>query len=199
MKNYILAHGFGFTNDYWQHLAPLLDGNIYYFGGEDIDSKREYIAVGHSLGFLKLNNATLNFSHLIGLQGFLNFCGGDNSLRKIIEPRLDEAMENFSSNPKTALKIFYEMCGYFGDVPENISRETLLFELKMMKKFYPHCGVKTLVLGTQNDAIVCDAVIGDNFSKIDGVTVKILNLEINHTLGFHSPEIVANEIEQFTN
>jgi pimeloyl-[acyl-carrier protein] methyl ester esterase len=199
MKNYILAHGFGFTHDYWQHLTPLLDGNIYYFDGKNMDAGREYIGVGHSLGFLKLNNATLNFSHLIGLQGFLDFCGRKNSLQKIIEPQLDEAIENFSSNPKIALKNFYEMCGYFGDIPGNISRETLLFELKMMKKFYSHCGVKTLILSTSNDVVVPTAIIGDNFSAIDGVSVKILNLEIKHTLGFHGPEIVANEIKQFTN
>ena len=73
MKNYLLAHGFGFTNDYWQNLIPLLDGNISFFNDHNLDDSKTYIGLGHSLGFLKLNNSGLQFESLVALQGFLNY------------------------------------------------------------------------------------------------------------------------------
>ncbi|MDR0418517.1 MAG: hypothetical protein LBH08_03780 [Puniceicoccales bacterium] len=197
MKNYVLAHGFGFTDNYWQHLVPLLDGNIYYLGDETIDPSRKYIAIGHSLGFLKLNYSTLQFSHLIGLQGFLNFCGHCDALRKIIEPNLDSMIQDVETDTPKALEKFYRSCGYLTRIPESLSKKILLSELKMMKKNYSHCGVPTMIIGTYEDKIVPKIIIDDNFSAMANVTVKILNLNINHTLGFHSPKIVAHEIESF--
>ncbi|MDR1366604.1 MAG: hypothetical protein LBJ13_01710 [Puniceicoccales bacterium] len=197
MKNYILAHGFGFTDDYWQHLVPLLDGNIHYFGDETVDPNQKYIAIGHSLGFLKLNHSALQFSHLIGLQGFLNFCGHYDALRKIIEPKLNTMIQNIEIDHVRELEKFYQSCGYLARISGSLSKKILLSELKMMKKNYSHCGVPTMVIGTYADKIVPKIIIDDNFSAMANVTVKILNLDINHTLGFHSPKIVAHEIESF--
>jgi hypothetical protein len=197
VKNYILAHGFGFTDDYWQHLVPFLDGKIYYFDDETIDSHKEYIGIGHSLGFLKLNNSALRFSHLIGLQSFLNFCGHRDGPRKIIESKLKEISHNVEIDPVKTMEIFYQACGYFASVPENLSKKTLLSELEMMKENYSHCGVPTMIMGTQGDTIVPPGIIEENFSTISHVTVKILDLKTNHSLGFHHPEIVAHGIESF--
>jgi hypothetical protein len=63
-----------------------------------------------------------------------------------------------------------------------------------MKKSYQHCGAKTVILGTEKDVIVPKALINDNFAGIDNVSVKILNLDVNHTLGFHYPEVVIETI-----
>ena len=73
MKNYLLAHGFGFNNDYWKNLIPLLDGNIYFLDDPNLDGSKVYIGIGHSLGFLKLNNSEFKFDALVALQGFLNY------------------------------------------------------------------------------------------------------------------------------
>ena len=70
MTNYLLAHGFGFTNDYWQNLVPLLDGNIYFFDDLDLDKDKTYVGIGHSVGFLKLNNSGLQFDALIACRKF---------------------------------------------------------------------------------------------------------------------------------
>ncbi|MDR3317549.1 MAG: hypothetical protein LBS71_01945 [Puniceicoccales bacterium] len=197
MKHYLLAHGFGFTNDYWNNLIPLLDGNVYYLDTKNLDSQQEYIGIGHSFGFLQLNNSKFQFSHLIGLQSFLNFCGNNPHLRKVIEPQLNKIIENYNLNANSTLKNFYEICGYAGTIPKNISQKILNSELEMMKKSYAHCGVKTLIIGIKNDSVVSEEVIMDNFSGIHGVTIKILDLNVNHTLGFHHSEIVADEIDQF--
>ncbi|MDR1906957.1 MAG: hypothetical protein LBQ03_01940 [Puniceicoccales bacterium] len=198
MKYYLLAHGFALTNDYWKHLVSQLDGKIYYFGDGTIDPNRAYIGIGHSLGFLKLNNAPFKFSHLIGLQGFLNFCGNRHALRKVIEPKLDAIIQNFEADPTETLKKFYQPYPYLTPAPEILAKKTLLSELKMMKKSYPHCGVPTRVIGTRRDRVIPSAVIRDNFSRKEAISMRILDLNIDHTLGWHSPEIVAHEIKRFT-
>lgn len=199
MKNYLLAHGFGFTDSYWKNLVPLLTGNIYYYGDSDIDANKEYIGIGHSLGFLKLNNSGLNFSHLICVQGFLNFCGNQTKLRKIREYNLEKIIEDFCNDHESALKNFYKACGYNIEIPITQRKEDLLKDLKMMRKAYKHCGVETIAIATKNDIIVPKIVMDDNFSKISNVTMKYVEGNICHTLGFDKPEVIIDAIHEITN
>jgi pimeloyl-[acyl-carrier protein] methyl ester esterase len=195
MENYLLAHGLGFTNDYWQNLTPLLDGEIFYFDDEKLDENREYIGIGHSLGFLKLNSSGLKFKHLIGLQGGLSYCGNSEKLRKKIVPIVDETIELYKIDPVQSLRNSYKMYGYPLELPENIDGKKLVAELELLKKSYPHCGTKTTIIGTTLDIIFPKAVIEDNFKEFANVTIKILDLDIIHTLGFHYPEVVLDVLK----
>ncbi|MDR0942768.1 MAG: hypothetical protein LBM19_04155 [Holosporales bacterium] len=194
MSNYILAHGFGFTNDYWRNLKPLLNGNVFYYG-DSVDPSKEYIGIGHSLGFLKLNNSGLKFSRLIGLQGFLNYCGNDDKISSIMKPQLDEGIQKYKSDYRKTLKEFYTVCGYLGDVPDSVTREDLLADLEAMKDSYKHCGADTIIVGTPDDSVIPSVLIEDNFADIDCVEIKMLDLGIGHTLGFNRSEVVLSIIE----
>jgi pimeloyl-[acyl-carrier protein] methyl ester esterase len=193
VTRYVLAHGFGFSNDYWNNLAPLLDGYVHYLGDLDIDSDLEFIGIGHSLGFLKLNNSSLKFKRLIGLQGFLNYCGDSGRLRRIIEPKLDELIARFTKDSRSGLREFREACGYT-NASHNSQPHEYMADLMIMKNRYIHCGARTTIIGTETDVIVPKLLIMDNFQDLQNVDIRILNIPVNHTLGFHNPEAVIELI-----
>ena len=196
MKNYLLAHGFGFTNDYWQNLIPLLDGNISFFNDHNLDDTKTYIGLGHSLGFLKLNNSGLQFESLVALQGFLNYCGSTDRMRKIREKSLQGVRTKIIKDKNESLKQFRKFCGYDKEVLADISLSILLDELEMMGKSYEHCRVKTLVIGSADDLIVPMSIINDNFANINDVTILQVNAG-RHALGYLYPELIAKKISEY--
>ena len=110
MKNYLLAHGFGFTNDYWQNLVPQLNGNIHFLSDPNLDKEKTYIGIGHSLGFLKLNNSGLKFEALVALQGFLNYCGSSVRMQKIREAGIAKVRDRVLTNKNESLRQFRTFC-----------------------------------------------------------------------------------------
>lgn len=188
---YLLAHGFGFDNSYWQNLIPILDAE-YEFFDRNIDLRKEYIGIGHSLGFLKLNNSGIKFKALICLQGFLNFCG-NNSER--IE-NLNRMIELCLKNPKNLLKFFYRLCGYNGKIPKDISAISLIKDLEMMKGSYFHCGARTLVIGSNSDKVVEKNIIENDFKNF--AQIKYIN-DVNHTLGYSRSQEIFEAIHSFLN
>ena len=195
MTNYLLAHGFGFTNDYWQNLVPLLDGNIYFFDDLDLDKDKTYVGIGHSVGFLKLNNSGLQFDALIALQGFLNFCGSSDRMRKIREAGIAKVRNRVLINKHESLHQFRTFCGYDKKVITDIPLQTLLDELEMMGKGYAHCGVKTLVIGSADDVIVPMSIINDNFSHLSNAIILQVDYA-KHALGYIKTQIVAEKIQK---
>lgn len=193
MKNYLLAHGFGFTNDYWQNLVPQLNGNIHFLSDPNLDKEKTYIGIGHSLGFLKLNNSGLKFEALVALQGFLNYCGSSVRMQKIREAEIAKVRNRVITNKNESLRQFRTFCGYDKEVITDIPLQILLDELKMMENRYEHCGVKTLVIGSADDVIVPMSIINDNFSNLKDVTILQLNTG-RHALGYLHPVLIAKNI-----
>lgn len=194
---YLLCHGFGFTNEYWNSFVPLLDGNVEFFDKNlRPTSGKNYIGVGHSLGFLKLNNSGIKFRALIGLQGFLNFCGNNPIKKKVLQKNLDRMISAFEKNPKQALAFFYKLCGYDGKIPSDISREELICDLKIMKSSFDHCKVPTLIIGSEDDQVVAKNILLDNFQNNDLVSLKFLD-GVNHTLGHTKAEKVFVLVQDF--
>ncbi len=193
MKNYLLAHGFGFTNDYWRKLTPLLGGEIYFFDSPDLDSSKTYIGIGHSLGFLKLNNSGLKFETLVALQGFLNYCGSSGRMRKIREIALQKMRNKIIENKNESLRQFRIFCGYDAPITTDTALQMLLSELEMMEHSYQHCGVKTLVIGSADDLIVPMSIINDNFANLNDVTILQLDSG-RHALGYLYPKLIARKI-----
>ena len=196
MTNYLLAHGFGFTNDYWQNLIPLLNGNIYFFNDPNLDKDKTYVGIGHSIGFLKLNNSGLKFDALVALQGFLNYCGSSDRMRKIREAGIAKVRNRVITNKNESLRQFRSFCGYDKEVTTDIPLQTLLHELDMMGKSYEHCRVKTLVIGSADDVIVPMSIINDNFSHLANATILQLDYG-KHALGYIKSQIVAEKIRNF--
>lgn len=196
MKNYLLSHGFGFSNDFWQNLIKLIHGKIYFYGDKSLDKSKKYIGIGHSLGFLKLNNSNLNFESIVSLQGFLNFCGKDNTLRKIRLQNIEKFKKELVENTVLNLKKFRLNCGYDKEIKQKFHLQQMIHELEMMKNSYKHCGIKTLVICSENDNIVPLRIIYDNFQDI--ANCSILKIQgTGHSLGYNKSKFLWEKINEF--
>ena len=198
---YLLCHGFGFSDEYWKNFIPLLDGDFEFFHDNfSSNSEKIYIGVGHSLGFLRLNNSEIKFRALVGLQGFLNFCGSNPTKKKSLQKNLDRMIFSFKKDPKRALEFFYELCRYDGKIPSDIfdknSREKLIRELEMMKSSFEHCKIPTLIIGSKNDCVVEKDILLDNFQGKDFIDLKFLS-DGDHTLGYTKAAEVFAMIQDF--
>ncbi len=194
---FLLCHGFGFTNAYWNNLVPLLDGDFEFFDEYFCPiSDKNYVAIGHSLGFLKLNNSGIKFRALIGLQGFLNFCSNNPKTNKLLQKNLDRMISAFERDPKQSLAFFYKLCGYDGEIPYDISCKKLVKDLQMMKSSFAHCEIPTLIVGSEDDRVVEKNVLLDNFQNDDLISLKFLN-GVNHTLGYAKAKETFALIQHF--
>ncbi len=193
---FILAHGFAFSDDYWHLLKNLLPGEVlFYQKNMATDSDANYVGVAHSLGFLRLNNSGIRFKYLFGLQGFLDFCGKTERLRRIRMQILDRMIRSFSKNYEEGLREFYARCSYTGETPLHLSKEALLDDLESLKKAYPHCGVSTMIIASEDDPIVPRRVVEDNFLALPQVEIKFTE-NCRHTMGHCHPELIADIIRE---
>jgi pimeloyl-[acyl-carrier protein] methyl ester esterase len=192
---YLLWHGFGFSNEYWRNLIPLLDGEVV-FSNDNLDLNKRYVGIGHSIGFQKLNNSGLKFDCLIGLQGFINFCGSVQSVRNKRTTEIDHMLQMFAKDASQSLEFFYRVCKYPDPISKNIELDILMEDLKSMKESYAHCGCPTLIIGSEQDEIVPLSLIEDNFQNVPNVTVEEIN-GVSHSLGFYEPEKVFQKIKNF--
>ena len=201
VPTYLLCHGFGFTDEYWKNFLPLLDGDFEFFhDGFSPNPEKIYVGIGHSLGFLRLNNSKIKFRALIGLQGFLNFCGSDPTKKKFLQKNLDRMIFSFEKDPKRALEFFHELCGYDGKIPSDFfvknSREKLIGELEMMKSSFKHCKIPTLIIGSEDDPVVEKGILVDNFRNEDFIDLRFLDGG-NHTLGYTKATEIFALIQDF--
>lgn len=223
IPTYLLSHGFGFNDSYWDNFIRYLEQHNqakasankasinYEFFSEDFkpDNQKEYIGIGHSIGFLKLNNFKLkhpemNLSALIGLQGFLNLCGSDPEQKKLRQKNLDRMIKIFSKDLLSSLIFFYGICGYPTDksIPADLSEDKLMEDLELMKSAFEFCSVPTLIIGSQDDVVIDRNILQDNFGKLlDGGSVPTVQLRfingVGHTLGFSEPKEVFEMIQKF--
>ncbi|MDR1907549.1 MAG: hypothetical protein LBQ43_01670 [Holosporales bacterium] len=204
---YVFCSGFGFSKDYWSPLVDLLGASnvVYYQKGHILFTELERrsdicIGVGHSFGFLELNNSNIHFDFLIGLQGFLDFCGSNPRMRCVRENLLDKMIGNFEEDPKRALEDFYRNCEYTpgaSAVPaNNVDADTLIGDLKKLKQRYKHCGTPCFIIGTAHDKIVPASIIEDNFASISNVRISCVKNVSGHTLGYSAPEKVVEFINE---
>lgn len=194
---YLLCSGFGFDSGYWKNLIPLLDSEYEFFDSSfRVSERKDYVGIGHSLGFLKLNNSEIKFRALVGLQGFLNFCSSEPSRNSFLQKNLNRMMINCERDTERFLEFFRKLCGYEGEVEKKFSKEELLKDLESMKYSYEHCGVPTLIIGSKQDKVVEPQILQDNFSNNHSIQLKYID-EVNHTLGFSKAEEVFQLIQAF--
>lgn len=195
--HYLLCHGFGFTDEYWKNFTPLLDCE-YEFWHKNFqpENEKSYVGIGHSIGFLKLNNSGIKFKALIGLQGFLNFCGNNQIRKNIREKNLNRMIELCSKTPEDFLRFFYKSCDYHENIPENISKYELISDLNMMKFSYSHCKVPTLIIGSHSDKIIEPSILEDDFNDEKSIQLKYID-DISHNLGYSKPKETFSMITDF--
>lgn len=194
---YLLCHGFGFSNGYWDNLLPYLDGEYEFWRDNFIVREGQaYVGIGHSLGFLKLNNSGIKFKALIGIQSFLNFCGNDPVRRKRLQKNLDRMIMQCKRDRDRLLEFFYSLCGYTGAGYTGLNRELLIADLLLMKNRYEHCGCPTLIIGSAGDAVVENWILQDDFAGHSNIKLRYIDHD-HHTLGFDRPNEVFELIKGF--
>ncbi len=193
-KLYVLSHGFGFDHNYWGSLIPLLDSDYIFFDKiNTIDKNVNYVGIGHSVGFQKLNNSHIPFKALIGLQGFIDFCANDAERIAVLN-QVESLLQ--SSSIEKFLPFFYKACGYVGEVDAKYDKNDLLQDINEMRTSYKYCDVPGLILYSHDDKIVSYDVINNNFSKEQNVDIRCLD-NCSHSMGYVNAAMCAQQINMF--
>lgn len=212
MRHFLFCHGFGFDKTFWRNLAPYFKDkkvsmlNLGYFGQKqhiDVAPNEEIIAIGHSLGFIKLLSLYPRINYLVGLNGFRNFLGFNEVLYNKRWKELSLLKNGFIKNPEISLKNFYKNCGAIKLIKEldfeQMQLNYFIEDLAILKnKFEINTVCKTLIIGAQNDIIVPPALLKDNFSNSPNSKIVILP-KGEHMLGFTQSKTIFEEIMNFIN
>ncbi len=209
MTHFVFCHGFGFDTHFWENIAPYFSQEKCSFIDLGYFNKRTEIqhlenqaivGIGHSIGLSKLLSIYGNFDCLIGLNGFINFLGSDQTIYKKRQTELKALRSRFLNHPQTALRNFYWRC----DVPELIERHDfsrldihlILSDLQWLQKEYKLPNVPTLILSSDDDMVVPESIISDNFHENPWVKRDSIT-DTGHALGFRKPEEVYEKIMGF--
>ncbi len=212
MLGFIFCHGWGHDLRFWDRLKPYFKDHpcifwdLGYFGDQVQpipieDPSIQWVGIGHSLGFLKLLNATINWSKLIGLQAFINFQGNAPSLRRKRSRDLVHLQKHFDADALAALALFHEIGGSKKQQPADriMHQDRLAKDLALLGEAHPpRAKLPCLVLGCEDDLIVTKELIQDNFGPNNQVQIVIHDKGL-HALGFNEPEFVKNAIFDFCN
>lgn len=206
-KRFVFCHGFGFDADFWNNLRPYFSKedclflDLGYFGKENmhipIDHDVELIGIGHSIGLMKLIALDVNFTKLIGLQGFINFLGFDQNLNKKRRYELEDLRKAFAFMPKLALSFFYKHAGasVAKEKLSQINKNKMLNDLDYLATKV-EIKTSTLIIGSKDDVIVTPELINDNFASLAQVEIVMCEKGM-HCLGNAQPEFVYQEIMRF--
>lgn len=203
----IFCHGFGMNWQYWEAMLPYFsDYNIQcldlgYFSHPQplIQPQTKIFAIGHSLGWIKLQTLGLNFTACVGLQAFHHFCGNKQSLSVRRTAELQHLQQQFLTNPKACLRQFYQRCGLpnFSRNMQTIDIEQLSLDLQGLTQSFPILAhIPQLIIGSTQDPIVPPELIYDNFDN-QSLVDYILLAEGLHNLGFQHQDILVPIIRDF--
>lgn len=209
----IFCHGFGLSTSYWDKLLPyfqdfkLMNLNLGYFAQPFArleftkDESSPIFAIGHSLGWAKLEKLGFEFQASVGLQAFRHFLGFQPELKQKRLMELEQLQTMLARNPKSCLRYFYQRCGLSAlwSNPISINSNLLSQDLNQLASEWQISRQHPkLILGSEQDPIVTAELIIDNFDKQDHVDYILLP-QGQHDLGFNHPEIVAPIIRDFFN
>jgi len=209
MIRFVFCHGFGFNNHFWDNLAPYFIKenctfiDLGYFRKPSCPiafHEQKLIGIGHSLGLLKLLALNKNFECLIGLNGFVNFLGHTDPLRRKRQLELKALKQGVIKKPIETLSAFYARCGlpewiyqgFMSDLDVNV----ILSELAFLKTSHRVPPIPMLILASNDDSIVPPQIIEDNFSNHAHVKQACIH-HAQHGLGFLKPHAVYENIMSF--
>ncbi|MBM3631906.1 MAG: alpha/beta hydrolase [Alphaproteobacteria bacterium] len=211
MTHFVFCHGFGFDIHFWEGMARYFSQekcsfvDLGYFHTptqkECLDHQR-IIGIGHSIGLSKLLSMYSHFDCLIGLNGFVNFLGGDPVLYKKRQTELKAIRSGFLNDAEKTLRNFYVRC----DVPElikyndfsNLDLDLILSDLQWLQKEYKLPEIPTLILSSDDDIVVPRSITSDNFREKPWVKQASI-IDTGHALGFRKPGEVYEKMMSFVN
>ncbi len=188
----IFHHGWAMGPWYWTNLYPLLTHESFILPS----GKR--LAIGHSLGFVKLLLMKKPFDAYIGLQGFVNFLGNDQALQKKRGRLLQAMITAFQQSPEKTLKSFHLSCGISPQEDYPVDPTILFEDLRNLSENYTPLlsQKKILIIGSEEDPVVPLNLLKDNFSNHSTVHLDILPGK-HHALGFLEADVIAQRIKKF--
>lgn len=214
---FIFFSGFGSDFEYWNNLIPyfkdyncLLLAENYFNDGDEISEMelmslcngKRIIAIGHSLGYMKLcllqeKYDFLKFEKIVVIEGFSNYLGTFQPIRIRRKIILDFMKFYYKLNPVITLIIFQLFCGAFPNIPKEINRTLLLDDLNLLDKNVTSPNIPHLVLSSFNDPVIPFYIIEDNFSKTNDTRIMYTNF-CGHLLGMYKPWYVYEKIIKFS-
>ena len=211
MTHFVFCHGFGFDNNFWEPIAPYFSHekcsfiDLGYFKN-GIEPQYLYnqriIGIGHSIGLSKLLSMYHNFDYLIGLNSFINFLGSNQAIYEKRKKELQALRSSLLKDIDSTLRKFYFQCGAEELIKcndfSNLDLDLILFDLQWLQKEYNLPEVPTLILSSDDDIIVPNAITSDNFSNQPWVKRDSI-IDAGHALGFRKPAEVYEKIMSFLN
>lgn len=212
----VFCHGFGFDSDFWCNLAPYFKEHDCFFFDLGYFSAKETIiapnfkdyqvvAVGHSLGVLKLLKFSSDFKAIISLQGFTNFLGNDPKLHKKRQQEWQQMRTAFNYDPKATMLKFYSRVfnGSNNELRQKLAAKIDLMNIKKLSLDLDDLIIPSeakfnhmLSIASLDDQIVPPILITDNFASSNKVKIVTYNSG-GHLLGLVESGLVAQEIKNF--
>lgn len=158
----------------------------------------EYIGIGHSLGFTKLLQSTIPFKRIVGVHGFVNFLGGDPTLRRRRQKELTQLTKQFTQDPILTLNQFYQRVGVKRLIPDitELNQHQMLQDLMSLNDSISMPNIPTMILGSTDDLVVPPILWQDNFVQYSNVHIEVFE-QAQHGLGHLQPEWVYQQIMRF--
>ncbi len=211
MSHFVFCHGFGFDPHFWDPIAPYFSQekcsfiDLGYFNNPSDShylNDQKIIGIGHSIGLSKLTSMHNNFDCLIGLNSFTNFLGSDQTMYTKRQRELKALRSSFLKDPDSTLRNFYVRCGAPEFIECNdfstLDLDLLLSDFEWLQKEHKLPDVPTLILSSDDDSIVPQAITSDNFSRQPYVQRDSI-ANAGHALGFKEPAKVYKRIMSFLN
>jgi pimeloyl-[acyl-carrier protein] methyl ester esterase len=209
VTHFVFCHGFGFDTHFWERIAPYFSQekcsfiDLGYFNNRTDNQyldNQAIIGIGHSMGLSKLLSMYSNFDCFIGLNGFINFLGSDQSIYQKRQKELKALISSFLKDADTTLRNFYVRCGAAELIEcndfSNLDIDLILSDLQWLQKECKLPDVPTLILSSDDDIVVPLSITSDNFSKQPWVKLDSI-VDTGHALGFRKPEEVYKKIMSF--
>lgn len=188
------------------HKTTYIDSG-YFNNPKPIDANvienNNCIAIGHSLGLIKLIRHNIKFKAIIGINSFINFLGNDPVLKRNRTLEYKALLLQFKRNPQLTLERFYQNCGLYSceNAPNTsqINIDSLQSEFSLLAE---NCtlpnNTPTLIIASKNDLITPLELIYDNFKKLKNVQIEEVNSK-KHCLGLTESSLIYNKIKVFLN
>jgi pimeloyl-[acyl-carrier protein] methyl ester esterase len=204
----VFCHGWGMDKNFWQPLLKYfrqyncIYWDLGYFGKEEKLAPNfkdfDVIAIGHSLGALKLLEYSPKFKAAIILQGFVNFLGNNPDLYKKRKLEWQKMCSSFNSDPQKTLEQFYKRV--YGEQESSLlidqkelNLERLNADLNYLTTLLSLPKYKILVVGSWDDKIVPPILLADNFTS----SQIIMHEKANHSIITMAPDFTAAAIKNF--